>query len=159
MVINRASGYEKNMNIVEFVYSAAYEQEITDLIMLAQSEGVVAIISGSPPDFECYGADGILLDNLDEVKPARERLGDDAIIGVTCGASKDYKDSKACKDCKSCSKDLALKILKLGSDYVKLNSNSTLISWWKAQSDILCVAAGDKIITKHQSTRIIKLFK
>ncbi len=149
MVINRASGYEKNMNIVEFVYSAAHEQEITDLIMLAQSEGVVAIISGNPPDFECYGADGILLDDIDEVKPAREKLGDDAIIGVTCGSPEDYKASKACKDHNSCSKDLALKAIKSCSDYVRLNGDPALISWFSSQSDILCVAVGDKITSNN----------
>ncbi len=133
MVINRSSGYEKNMNIVEFVYDFARMQEITDLVILAQNEGVVAIISGAPPDFECFGADGILLDDLGDIKPARKKLGDDMIIGVACGASK----------------DLAQDAIKSKVDYVVLNPDPVLISWFSSKTDILCAAAGSKITSSN----------
>ncbi len=135
MVINRASGYEKNMNIVEFVYKPEYAQEITDLIMLAQNEGVVAIVSGNIPDFECYGADGILLENTGDVKAAREKLGADAIIGLDYSNIKDIDKLK----------DITQKAIKGGLDYVNLAANPKTIIWWSAQSDVLCVAIGDKI--------------
>ncbi len=127
MVINRTSDYEKNMHVVELVCDASDSkvvERITDLVPLMQSQGIVAIVSGKMDDFECYGADGILLENPDEIKCAREKLGDDAIIGLTCGASKDSPK---------------------GIDYVTLNADPSLISGHCSKTDIICVAMGDHI--------------
>ncbi len=133
MVINRSSGYEKNMNIVELAYSPDNIQKITDLVILAQNEGLVAIISGELNDLDIMGADGVLLDNAGAFNDTRAKLGDDLIIGLAC--------------CKS--KEVADKALDLGVDYITLNADPDLISWWSDKSDIFCVASSNKITNKN----------
>lgn len=124
MVINRASGYEKNMSVVEFSYNAEFKTEITDLIALAQNEGMVTIIKGTALD-NLLNADGVLLDNVDEIDAVRMALGDDAIIGVMC-------ESRAVVE-------LAIEG---GADYVVLAADPALVSWCRAKSGVLCVASG-----------------
>lgn len=128
LVINRTSGYEKNMCVVEFVKSSNEEKEpITDLIELTKAQGFVAVISGAFKDH--LGADGVLLTRSEDIMTHRASLGEEAIIGLKCG-----------KD-----KDLAQKAILLEADYVELTADLKLISWFKGMgTSILCCAHGKK---------------
>ncbi len=138
MVINRSSGYKKNMNIVELVYNPDNVQQTTDLVALIQNEGMVAIISGlidgfNADYFKVIGTDGILLDNYSEFKAVRIKLGDDAIIGIKCGNDRGVAENA----------------IKISADYVVLSADTALISWWRSKTDILCAFAMDGITNKN----------
>lgn len=123
--INRGSGYETNMAVVELVFTAENEEKIRDLIPIIKDNGLVAVVSGS---CDPLGGDGVLLDGFDGIGAVREALGDDAIIGVKCD---DRESAQAAID--------------VGVDYVALKADPALIGWFKSQSDILCLATGGKI--------------
>jgi len=125
MTINRASGYEKNMDVVELVYKAEADEEIGDLVALIQAEGLVAIISGLEEFEDIKDADGVLLDDAGLYQDARSILGEDAIIGISCGADKDK----------------AQKAIDMEADFVVLNGDPSLISWFSAQSTMMSVAS------------------
>lgn len=115
--INQRSGYEKNMSVVEVAYTPENAERAKDIIPIIQDQGLVAIIHGS---FDPLGADGVLLDDAADVAKTREALGEDAIIGVI--GSQDA----------------------LGADYAVLNADPAAIGKWKAGSNSLCVARGNK---------------
>lgn len=129
MVVNRTSGYEENMCVIEFVYSSEDEQErITDLVEIAQAQGFVAIVSARTSD--AMGADGVLLSDFKQVIEARNNLGGDAILGLKCG-----------KD-----RDLAQKAILLEADYIELAADPALIGWFKGLgSSLLVCASGNEI--------------
>lgn len=118
MVVNRASGYEKNMCVVECVKTKDKDdpqtaERITDMIGLVQSQGFIAIISGQGFS-DIPGADGVLLSDTDLITKARKDLGEDAIIGLKCGSDR----------------ELIQKASMLGADYVDLAADPALINWF-----------------------------
>ena len=129
MVINRASGYEKNLCAVEFAYQTAFAPLIKELISLVQEQGLVAIISGPCPAPEELGADGVLLTQEENITAMREKLGETAIIGLTCGESKIQAQAA----------------LTANVDYVVLSAVPNMIGWWVAQTDKPCVVSGQNI--------------
>lgn len=124
--INQSSGYEKNLAIVEVVYDANEAERHADIIPIIQAQGMIAIVSGHID--ASLDADGVLLDDVVDYSHAREALGDDAIIGVICD---DKAEAERAKD--------------IGVDYVVLNADPALITWWSAQTDILSTARGHDI--------------
>ncbi|MBI1300187.1 MAG: hypothetical protein GC137_00875 [Alphaproteobacteria bacterium] len=124
-VINRSSGYEKNMSAVELVYTNENEDRLRDLIPIIQDNGLVAIVSRS---FDPLGADGVLLENIEDVEKAREALDDDAIIGVVC------------QDRETADKAIAHEV-----DYVSLPADPVFIREFSAKTEIVCLAAGKDI--------------
>lgn len=128
LVINRASGYEKNMHVVEFVYDSARREEIADLCAVTQAEGLVAILSGIVPEDEAdlCGADGVMLDDPAVCGDVRKLLGEDAIVGLVCGGDR----------------ALAEAALALDVDYVSLAPDEGLVHWWRMKTDTLCLVAG-----------------
>jgi len=134
MVINRTSGYEKNMCVVEFVCESGNAQtieRITDLTAIAKAQGFIAILSGDGQLNEtALDVDGILLSNLDEVIEARKALGEDAIIGLKCAKSK----------------DMAQKAILLEADYIEMAADPALIGWFKGLGSSLLVNANGREI-------------
>ncbi len=126
--INQRSGYEKNMSIIEVGYTKKYAERAKDIIPIIKDQGLVAIIHGSS---DPLGADGILLDNSDNLPMMRKALGDDAIIGVIGD------------------KDTTL------ADYVVLNADPAIIAKWKAENEALCVARGKKPLTADSSGALV----
>lgn len=127
MTINRASGYEKNMAVVELAYSAEYAEKVADLVMLVQAEGLVAILANPPNNYDIFEADGVMLKGAEEIAAAREALGKDAIIGVACGMSK------------SCAKSAA----QAGADFVSFAPDIGLLAWWSMEHEAPCLVSGD----------------
>lgn len=123
--INRSSGYEKNMSVVEVAFTPENAERAADMIPVIQAQGLVAILHGS---FDPLGADGILLDKISDVAKAREALGDDAIIGVICADKGDI--------------DAAIE---QGVDYGVLRPDAGLIAAWKVKTDALCIVRGKSV--------------
>lgn len=134
--INRSSGYEKNMTVVELAHTPENEEKICDLIPVIQDNGLVAIVTDH---FETADkADGILLNNVSDAQAAKEALGEDKIIGVVC------KDKAAGEQA------IAAKV-----DYAVLNADPALITWWSAQTDILSVARAKKGVTSSNCGTLV----
>lgn len=89
MVINRTSGYERNMHVIELNATLFSPDDTQMLIQTIQNEGGVALLSGDIKDPENITADGVIINELDLLPQMRAKLGDDAIIGLVCGASKE----------------------------------------------------------------------
>jgi thiamine-phosphate pyrophosphorylase len=102
--------------------------------------GVAFIVNDSIALAKRLGADGVHLGQDDgEVQDARQRLGREAQIGVTCHASR----------------HLAMEAGEAGADYVafgaffptttkqvKHHAEPEILAWWQALMEIPCVAIG-----------------
>ncbi len=127
--INQRSGYEKNMSVIEVGYSKKYAERAKDIVPIIKDQGLVAIMHGS---FDPLGADGVLLDNADDIAKAREALGEDAIIGVIGSQNTQ------------------------GADYVVLNADPAAIGKWTAGSEAaLCVARGKKGVNANNCGALV----
>ncbi len=133
--INQSSGYEKNMVIIELIYDENEAERIADLIPIIQDQGIIAIVSGKID--KSLHADGVLLDDLDDYEKAHEMLGEDGIVGVICH---DKLQAERAKE--------------VGVDYVALGADPALITWWNAQTDILCAARGENITNTSCGTLV-----
>lgn len=120
------------------------DQHIIDaasaLLPIARARDVAFVINDRADLAAQLGADGVHIGQADTpYAQAREQLGDQAIIGVTCHASK----------------DLALHAGELGADYVAFGAffpSSTkeppdmaspdILTWWQAVTTVPCVAIG-----------------
>ncbi len=127
--INRSSGYEKNMVVVELAYTEEVAERIVDIIPIIRDQGFVVIVSGVS---DSMGADGVLVTSTGEANITRDKLGDDAIIGVTCD---DLETATTAVDA--------------GVDYVVIPSDPITISKFSAKSNVLCVARGKSITNKN----------
>ena len=89
-VINRSS-YEKNLHVLE-VGGDPMDVDSTDrlraLVLGGKQNGLVVIVRGQAGLAFAAEADGVLLDKADDIAPAREVMGPDAIIGLRCGLSR-----------------------------------------------------------------------
>jgi thiamine-phosphate pyrophosphorylase len=85
-----------------------------DLVQLAQARGTAVVIDGDVEMAAALGADGVHLGDLEKYGLARPRLGDDAILGVHCGLSRDD----------------AMRAGEAGADYVALDPDLELVRWW-----------------------------
>ncbi|WP_371398354.1 thiamine phosphate synthase [Fretibacter rubidus] len=110
------------------------------IVPLCHSHGVDVIINDDPTIVDDCGADGVHIGQNDmDYFSARELLGGDAIIGVTCHNSK----------------ELAFKAAQAGADYVafgaffdtptktpKARAELEILEWWQEAVEIPCVAIG-----------------
>ena len=87
---------------------------IGDLVRLAQNRGTAVVIEGDPDLAAVLGADGVHLPDLMTYGAARNRLGHDAIIGVSCGRSRHD----------------AMEAGEAGADYVAFAADLELVRWW-----------------------------
>lgn len=128
MVVNRASGYEKNMHVIELRYAQKHEQEIQDLAALMQAEGFVTILSGHIPHNEgdLLGTDGVLLDTSADIKSVRIQIGEAPIIGLSCeGKSRNIED-----------------IVTTDIDYIAFPPDAEKVLRWAAKSEIPVLVSG-----------------
>lgn len=131
MVINRASGYEENMSVVELVCNDDNLEQVGDLTAILQVQGLVVILSGAFDITDIMGTDGVLVEQIDDIAKMRTALGDDAIIGVKCS-----------------SRTQAEQAVSEPIDYVVLPADPALIGWWSTKTEGLSVVSGQGI-TNH----------
>ena len=107
---------------------------------VAKARGTVCLVNDSAKVAREVGADGVHLGQGDgSVEAARELLGDDALVGVTCHNSR----------------DLAFQAAADGADYVafgaffptptkapKSAADLELLEWWHEAMTLPCVAIG-----------------
>ena len=84
MVINRASGYEKNFDVVELVYNKGHAEQINDLMMIMKAQGMIAVVSGVKAEHaqNFPEADGFLSDDLDTFQAMKASLKEESIFGL-----------------------------------------------------------------------------
>lgn len=135
-VINR-SAYEKNLHVLE-VGGDPMDVDSTDrlkaLVLGGKQNGLVVIVRGHAGLAFAVEADGVLLDKLEDVANAREVMGDNAIIGLRCGLSRQAAEKAA----------------EAGVDYISFASGGrgdvlppeTLIGWWSATSEVPSLVEG-----------------
>ena len=87
---------------------------IGDLVRLAQGRGTAVVIEGDSDLAAVLGADGVHLADLKTYGAARDRLGHDAIIGVSCDRSRHD----------------AMEAGEAGADYVAFAADLELVRWW-----------------------------
>lgn len=97
-VANR-SNYKKNMHVIEIAHEAGVEdfaERAGPVVALARGAGFVAVLRGKGQGVadmaRTVQADGVLLDELEDIGTVRECLGMDAIIGLRCGLSPERAD-------------------------------------------------------------------
>lgn len=110
------------------------------LAPLAQERGVAFLLNDRPDLAKACGADGVHVGQKDTPYPeARALLGPEAIIGVTCHASR----------------HLAMEAGEAGADYVAFGAffptetkvtehtaDPDILAWWSALFEVPCVAIG-----------------
>jgi len=132
----------------------SYDEDIIkaarSLMPICHAKDVAFIINDRPDIAQKVGADGVHVGQDDmNYKEARELLGPDKIIGVTC------KDSK----------HLAMTAGEQGADYVAFGAfyptptkittsvaHPSLLTWWQELFEIPCVAIGG--ITVDNATEL-----
>ena len=134
-VINQ-SAYEKNMHTLELVIDETNHDEKGKAGLLfaqARDNGIATILRGSAQCAHDIEADGVLLDKVDDVKDAKDILGEDAIIGVACGTS----DEKA-----AAAYDAGVDFVSFGTASSAMPDPSVL-KFWTMLSDLPAVIEGD----------------
>ncbi len=100
----------------------------SELCEIAQSNGVAVVIDRDIDAAASIGADGVHIDaDRDAYESARDRLGDEAIIGIDCGRSRHD----------------AMAFAELGASYVAFapgDGQSEMVKWWAELFEVPCVA-------------------
>lgn len=147
-VINR-SAYEKNLHVLEVGGDPADTDSVdrlNALVLAGKHDGLVVIVREHAALASQAQADGVLLDNPEDIAPARELLGPDAIIGLRCGLSR----------------HTAEKAMNAGADYVSFASGGrgdvlppeSLILWWGAGSETPALVEGS--LTNDDCARYVR---
>lgn len=133
------SEYQKNMHAIEFQFpEKIFEKErekASAVVAACRGAGVVSIIRGDVGLCVECGADGVIVENIQEIATARHILGDSAIIGFDCGNSREQAEIA----------------LQSGVDYIsfskffsseksKKNADISLLEWWSSATHIPAVA-------------------
>jgi thiamine-phosphate pyrophosphorylase len=91
-VINHGSAYEKNMHTLE-ISGPAEEKDFREkaglLFAVARAAGIAGIYRGDPAAAKEMDADGVLVDSIAAFREGRKLFGEDGIVGIYCGTSKD----------------------------------------------------------------------
>lgn len=100
----------------------------SELCKIAQSQGVAVVVDRDIDAAAGIGADGVHIDaDRDTFEHARDRLGDEAIIGIDCGRSRHD----------------AMTFAELGASYVAFapgNGQGDMVKWWAELFEVPCVA-------------------
>ena len=128
-VFNR-SEYEKNMHVIEIVLSVYDEKNRAGaeiLVELAKTNGVVGLIRDDYKLAQELDADGVILSDFEDIRPAREVVDEASIVALRC------KGDHA----------LALKSLDAGIDCVGFDENiSRSLAEWTTKTDKPCLVEG-----------------
>lgn len=126
MVINRSS-YEKNMHVLEIILSDKTERDYEGAALLkdvGQAAGIVVLIRNDIDLARRIEADGVMLDNFDDLKTAKAAFEDEQIVGLRCAGDKDK----------------AKQALDAGADFISFGSEKFLpephlAAWWSSLTD------------------------
>ncbi len=133
------SEYQKNMHAIEFQFpNKIFEKErekASSLVAACRGAGIVSIIRGDVGLCVECGADGVMLENPEDIVTARNILGGSAIIGLDCGNSKQQAEIalQSGVDYVSFSKFLS-------SDKSRKNADISLLEWWNSVTHLPAVA-------------------
>jgi len=106
-----------------------------DLVAAAQDRGVAVLVMDNPALAERLGANGVHLGPGGDVGRTRRRLGEDAIVGASCGDSRHD----------------AMLAGEAGADYVAFSGHDgdseaaadpAILDWWQTMMTVPCVAMG-----------------
>lgn len=126
LVINR-SDYEKNMHVLEINLSSDDERNLEGAALLkdiAQAAGIVALVRNNIALARSIEADGVMLDNIDDIKIAKMVLEERNIIGLRCQNDKN-RAQKALAE--------GIDFISFGSD--KFLPDAPLVKWWVTQTE------------------------
>ena len=147
-VINRSS-YEKNLHVLE-VGGDPMDVDSTDrlkaLVLGGKQNGLVVIVRGHAGLAFAVEADGVLLDKAEDVANAREVMGEDAIIGLRCGLSR-----QAAEDADKAS---IVDYISFAATAEHILPPETLISWWGARAETPALVEGK--ITNDECGRYVR---
>jgi thiamine-phosphate pyrophosphorylase len=127
--------YAKNMHVMECLLSDDATKEALEkaaaFVQIAQMSGIVAIINGPAKLAKMLDADGVLLGAPDDIADAREKLGNEKIIGLACGLDR----------------GLMKQALEQGVDYITLGNplaapDVKLLAEWSTMSENPAAALG-----------------
>lgn len=130
--INRASGYQKNMSVVELVQTDDNQERVADLVQIVKDQGLVCLIGGKTNARDIMNADGLIIKPGENLQKIRDTLGEEAIIGV-----------------KASNKEEAKQFFESTLDLILLPADPSLLTWWRGYSQILTVADGEAIEPKN----------
>jgi thiamine-phosphate pyrophosphorylase len=88
--------------------------ESIELVRLAQSQAVAALLDGNAELAARIGADGVHLTDPEGYGAVRRILGEQAIVGVHCGDSR----------------HMAMEVAEAGASYVAFTADLDLVRWW-----------------------------
>jgi thiamine-phosphate pyrophosphorylase len=134
-VVNNTNRHIQNMHVIECMLGRDASQEAIEkasaFVQISQLSGFVAIIKGDVKFAKALDADGVLLDDIGGIASAREDLGDEKIIGLSCAMDL----------------ELAKQALNHGSDYITFGNpiaapDRQLIIKWSTTTEIPCAAIG-----------------
>ncbi len=148
-----SSKYQKNMHAVEFVFpKKIYEKEREQagiLVGMCRGAGMVSIIRGDIGLCVECGADGVIMEEPEQLQTARKALGNSAIIGLDCGNSRNKAEQALLNgvDYVTFSKFFATENSKKFADI-------ELLEWWAKTTHLPAATFGNLDVN-----RIIKLTK
>lgn len=90
-VIN-GSDYERNMHVVEIIGDGEdpdFREKAAFIADFAKRSGIATLYRGDPSVAREIDVDGVTLETLEDLPCARERFGEDGIIGLACGTSRE----------------------------------------------------------------------
>lgn len=91
--IKHRSGFSKNMHALEISLAEGFTRDAMEkaaaFVQVAQMSGLVAILKTTPEIAKDLEADGVILDQAEDIKSAQDIMGEDAIIGLACGTNID----------------------------------------------------------------------
>jgi thiamine monophosphate synthase len=133
-----ASPYEKNAHVIELRLNESPKTKdgleiVHAMCQLTKSQGVVFVVANDMALAKAIGADGVMLDTINDVMRARAMLGDDAIIGLRCGTSR----------------RMAASAIEDGADYVSFfdgvrgHIDPAIVQWWRLKTDNPCLVEGN----------------
>lgn len=135
-VINR-SAYEKNLHVLE-VGGDALDVDSTDrlkaLVLGGQQNGMVVIVRGDAGLAFAVEADGVIVDKAEDVAHARTIMGEDAIIGLRCGLSRQTAEAAAAGG--------VVDYISFAAPATHIFPPESLIAWWGTYSEIPALVEG-----------------
>ncbi len=147
-VINR-SAYEKNLHVLE-VGGDPMDVDSTDrlkaLVLSGKQNGLVVIVRGHAGLAFAVEADGVLLDKPEDIAAARAVMGEDAIIGLRCGLSRQTAEAAADEG--------AVDYVCFAAVAGHILPPESLIGWWSARSEIPALVEGN--ITNDECGRYVR---
>jgi hypothetical protein len=135
-VINR-SAYEKNLHVLE-VGGDPLDVESTDrlkaLVLGGKQNGLVVIVRAHAGLAFAVEADGVMLEKAEDVENARAVMGEEAIIGLRCGLSRQAAEAAEAQG--------LVDYVSFAAVASHILPPESLIGWWSTRSDVPALVEG-----------------